>query len=457
MPDDDSDSGDDGGSEDASFDEGVETFEGDFDGGHEDSSGGHSESVFVLDDELQGRESWLERSSLALDEAEARAAFAEEISLQIDLKSVLSVDPSQPSEGAENPAFVDADPAALDAAAGLATDGASAEGEAARGDVMKRHLRGLLEALLFVTDRPIKVADLADVARAEYKECRVILEELAASYRADARGFQLDELAGGWQLRTSATFAPFVREMTAQKPVKLTRAQVETLAIIAYRQPVTRPEIEDVRGVDAGPVVKLLLDRDLVRVLGKKDEPGRPLLYGTTSNFLQFFGLKSLRDLPTLREFSELSDESKETVERELGEVMPEGPKETIGDASVAAADFDPIADAESRGASNESSASPTDGAESEAEPQPEGKAETFARPASKDDADDGLEDTAEKGAPDDGSVPAPPPAGGAKYEPSDEALYPDDDDEDFDEDDEDDDADEDEEDDDEEGGEKEE
>src|SRR5207245_2670612 len=79
------------------------------------------------------------------------------------------------------------------------------------------------------------------------------------------------------------------------------------------------------RDVDAGAVLKLLLDRDLVRVLGKKDEPGRPLIYGTTGNFLQFFGLKSLRDLPTLREFTELSDESKEVVERELGEVLPEG------------------------------------------------------------------------------------------------------------------------------------
>jgi hypothetical protein len=115
-----------------------------------------------------------------------------------------------------------------------------------------------------------------------------------------------------------------VRDLTKQKPVKLSRAQVETLAIIAYRQPVTRPEIDDVRGVDSGPVLKVLLERDLVRILGKRDEPGRPLIYGTTNVFLEFFGLKSLKDLPTLREFTELTEESREEYEDELGEAFTE-------------------------------------------------------------------------------------------------------------------------------------
>lgn len=191
-----------------------------------------------------------------------------------------------------------------------------------------RHLRGLLEALLFMSDRALKVAELAELARADTKEVRTILEELSAEYREHGRGFLLNELASGFQLQTNPAYAPFVRDLTAQKPVKLTRAQIETLSIIAYRQPITRPEIEDIRGVDAGAVVKVLLERDLVRILGKKDEPGRPLLYGTTSYFLEFFGLKSLRELPTLREFTELTDESRELVERELGEVLPEGPRE---------------------------------------------------------------------------------------------------------------------------------
>jgi len=345
------------------------------------SLGTHGDSIEQIDDELAGRESWLKDEGL--DEAEARAAFAEEIRDQV----------------------VDADPAALDAAAGISGSVSPTSGEAPAGevDVARRHLRGLLEALLFVSDRPLKTADLADVARAQPKECRALLEELSNEYREQARGFQLDELAGGWQMRTAATFAPFVREMGELKPVRLTRAQVETLAIIAYRQPVTRPEIEDVRGVDGGAVLKLLLDRNLVRILGKKDEPGRPLLYGTTSHFLEFFGLKSLRDLPTLREFTELTEESKETVERELGEVLPEGPKEpvnTIGSESVAAVDVDPLA-----------------------EPAPEAEAPAAA-------SNDGL---------DEDDAQDEKPAGGSTYDPSDEELFPDDDDSDFDDEDEDD------------------
>jgi segregation and condensation protein B len=359
------------------------------------SLGAHGDSIEQIDDELAGRESWLKDEGL--DEAEARAAFAEEIRDQV----------------------VDADPAALDAAAGISGSVAPVSAEAPTGDVdvARRHLRGLLEALLFVSDRPLKTADLADVARAQPKECRALLEELSNEYREQARGFQLDELAGGWQMRTAATFAPFVREMGELKPVRLTRAQVETLAIIAYRQPVTRPEIEDVRGVDGGAVLKLLLDRNLVRILGKKDEPGRPLLYGTTSHFLEFFGLKSLRDLPTLREFTELTEESKETVERELGEVLPEGPKEpvnTIGSESVAAVDVDPLA-----------------------EPTAEPSAEAPASPAA---SNDGLDE-------DDAQDEKRP--GGTTYDPSDEELFPDDDDSDFDDEDEDDEEEDDEDDDD--------
>jgi segregation and condensation protein B len=104
------------------------------------------------------------------------------------------------------------------------------------------------------------------------------------------------------------------------KPQRLTRAALETLAIVAYRQPVTRPEIEEIRGVDCGAVVKALLERKLVKILGKKEEPGRPILYGTTREFLEFFSLKDLASLPTLREFHELSEEHRTIVEQ-----APEG------------------------------------------------------------------------------------------------------------------------------------
>jgi segregation and condensation protein B len=188
--------------------------------------------------------------------------------------------------------------------------------------LQRKHLRGLLEALVFASDSPITPKELAKLASAQQKQVKELLGELQVDFAT--RGIHLDEVAGGWVFRTSPQYAPFVRDLTKQKPVRLTRAQVETLAIIAYRQPITRPEVDDVRGVDSGPVLKLLLERDLVRILGKRDEPGRPLIYGTTGNFLEFFGLKSLKDLPTLREFTELSDESREAFEDELAETPEE-------------------------------------------------------------------------------------------------------------------------------------
>jgi len=184
--------------------------------------------------------------------------------------------------------------------------------------VSRQHLKGLLEALVFVSDRPLKAGDLAKAASSTTKVVRELLAELREEYRT--RGLQLEEVAGGWVFRSSAAYAPFVRELATQKPVRLTRAQLETLAILAYRQPITRPEVDDIRGVDSGPVLKLLLERDLIRILGRKDEPGRPVLYGTTAAFLEFFGLNSLKDLPTLREFTDLSEDSRRVYDREMGE-----------------------------------------------------------------------------------------------------------------------------------------
>jgi segregation and condensation protein B len=203
------------------------------------------------------------------------------------------------------------------------TDETGEEGEIEQArELSTSHLQGLLEALIFASDKPMKDREVARLASAPVKQVRALLAELKEVYAH--RGIVLDEVAGGWLFRTSVQYAPFVREMSAEKPVRLSRAQVETLAIAAYRQPITRPEIDDIRGVDSGATLKLLLERDLVRILGKKDEPGRPLLYGTTTQFLEFFGLRSLKDLPTLKEFTELSDESRRTAEATLGEVLPE-------------------------------------------------------------------------------------------------------------------------------------
>jgi segregation and condensation protein B len=195
-----------------------------------------------------------------------------------------------------------------------------AEVEEARA-LTHTHLRGLLEALVFASDKPVTAGELARLSSAPVKQVKELLGEIQKAFAG--RGILLVEVAGGWLFRTNAQFAPFVRELTSGRPVRLSRAQIETLAIVAYRQPVTRPEIDEIRGVDSGATLKLLLERELLRLLGKKDEPGRPLLYGTTTHFLEFFGLRSLKDLPSLREFTELSDESKRVAEAELGDGSP--------------------------------------------------------------------------------------------------------------------------------------
>ena len=128
-----------------------------------------------------------------------------------------------------------------------------------------------------------------------------------------------------------------MQKLLASKPVRLTRAQIETLAICSYRQPVTRPEIDEIRGVDSGGTLKTLLDRSLIRIVGKKEEPGRPILYGTTREFLEFFNLRDLKDLPTLREFHELSEEHLAQVAALEG-VAPEGSIEREGEEAAAAA-----------------------------------------------------------------------------------------------------------------------
>lgn len=194
--------------------------------------------------------------------------------------------------------------------------------------VSEQHLKGVLESLVFVSDKPITVVELARVSKAGAGEVRKLLDELRDEHRG--RGVVLDEIAGGWQFRSNAMNAPFVRELLQAKPVKLSRAQVETLSIVAYRQPMTRPEVDDVRGVDSGAALKALLERDLVRMIGRREEPGRPLLYGTTRKFLEFFGLSSLRDLPLLREYTELSPESEATLVSALGDDEETGEVEGV-------------------------------------------------------------------------------------------------------------------------------
>ncbi len=171
-------------------------------------------------------------------------------------------------------------------------------------------LKAILEALLFAAPGPVRLEQLALAAEVTPGQLAPLIAELGEEYRRTGRGFLLVELAEGYQLRTRPEHAEIVRRLHSSRPVRMSRAALETLAIIAYRQPVTRAEIDYLRGVDSGGVVKSLLDKRLVRIVGKKDIPGRPLLYGTSREFLEFFGLRALSDLPTLKEFTELTKES---------------------------------------------------------------------------------------------------------------------------------------------------
>jgi len=200
--------------------------------------------------------------------------------------------------------------------------------------------RTLVEALLFLAERPLPVEAIRQATGLDVARIRKALEEVAGHFREGVSGIVLHEVANGWQLRTSPDTSDFARRFLRLKPQRLTRAALETLAIVAYRQPATRPEVEEIRGVDSGAVMKALLERKLLKILGKKEEPGRPIIYGTTREFLEFFALKDLASMPTLREFHELSEEHREIVEKEAPAEVPnvEGLVAELADPNLRAA-----------------------------------------------------------------------------------------------------------------------
>ena len=167
-------------------------------------------------------------------------------------------------------------------------------------------LARLLEAALFAASRPLTVAELATLdAEAGEDAVRAALAELHAGYGADVHGVELAEIAGGWQFLTRPEFAePLERAQFALRPRRLSPAALETLAIIAYRQPVGRLEVDEIRGVDSGAVIEKLIERGLIEVTARGEGLGRPLLYATTQQFLEILGLADLSELPRLEELS---------------------------------------------------------------------------------------------------------------------------------------------------------
>ncbi len=181
-------------------------------------------------------------------------------------------------------------------------------------------LKQLIEALIFAADHPLSVDKLANVIEsAEREDIKKALEELSGDY-AEGRGLVLSEVGGGFQLRTRPEHAPWIKRFFKVGLQRISKQAMEAMAIVAYKQPVTRGELEEIRGVDSGGVLKALLDKRLVKIVGKKDVPGRPVVYGTTKEFLEVFDLKGLMDLPTLKDIELLKEDEEEGFQEGLFE-----------------------------------------------------------------------------------------------------------------------------------------
>jgi len=167
----------------------------------------------------------------------------------------------------------------------------------------KKALIKLMEALLFIAGEPLRLADLKEITGLREEELKDLAEELSAEYRERGGGVLISEIAGGWQMHTNPEHSEWARKLKGgPQGAKLSPAALESLAIIAYKQPLTKAELEALRSVNSDGVIKTLLERRLIKVVGRKEAPGKPLLYGTTREFLIHFGLKDLTELPTLKE-----------------------------------------------------------------------------------------------------------------------------------------------------------
>lgn len=183
---------------------------------------------------------------------------------------------------------------------------------------MAKSLKLICEALLFASEKPLTPKDIhAVLTDTKPAEIAGALRVLKYEYEAMGRSFTLQEVAGGYQFRTRSEFGASVLKMMQASPARLSRATMETLAIVAYKQPIMRQEIERIRGVDVGGILRTLLEKDLVKIMGRENLPGRPLVYGTTKKFLEVFDLKDIDSLPKLKELKALGVEENDIQEQE--------------------------------------------------------------------------------------------------------------------------------------------
>jgi len=186
------------------------------------------------------------------------------------------------------------------------------------------NIKAVIEALIFASDAPLALEKICIIlSDVEKKEIKETLEKIVLEYNERQGGIYLQEVAGGFQFRTRPELSPWVKKIKSTKPHSLSPQAMETLAIIAYKQPIVKSEIESIRGVDVGAPLKGLLDKKLIRIVGRKDVPGKPIIYGTTRKFLEVFNLKDIMDLPNIRELKELHQQQ-ELQQQELLEQEPE-------------------------------------------------------------------------------------------------------------------------------------
>lgn len=192
-----------------------------------------------------------------------------------------------------------------------------------KNDVIDTHIKGVIEAILFISEKPVTLEQLKKVlSTVSGSDIKNTIQLLKETYEKQNSGMTIFEIAGGYQMLSNAQYASYIRDFYKTKhKERLSKPALESLAIIAYKQPVTRADIEIIRGVNSDGVVNHLLNKDLIKAVGRKEVPGRPFLYGTTKQFLEHFGLKSLSDLPKLEEFPTLLAKEEESEEVEIKDV----------------------------------------------------------------------------------------------------------------------------------------
>lgn len=172
------------------------------------------------------------------------------------------------------------------------------------------NVKAVIEALLFSSDKPLLLEQMKHVLGLDTNQIHLVLEELRLEYENSCRGLRVIEVAGGFQMATAADFSPFLKKLYKERRAeRLSKPALETLAIIAYKQPVTRMEIESLRNVNIDGVMGSLVEKNLIRVTGRKKAPGRPYVFGTTRQFMEHFGLKTLEDLPKMEDFTRIAGE----------------------------------------------------------------------------------------------------------------------------------------------------